>query len=493
MGAIPLLFVTTIYISVFAYIIASTQIDTLREDWNTKRCTLMGMMLASYIPDPTVNSSQFSSENFQFCLHELVDSSISLLMVPIMGVLSAQVTAANTTNSSINNLRNSAATDLANPFNNLMNIAWKRFGYIMSQMLRVMYKINSSFQRIFGITVASLFAGLSTFKAINNAYNLLIKVCIIVLIIIISMLFLIFFAIAPILATVIIPVIVAISATEYSNQMGGVSTGSFANCVEPGTLVKCKRGWVPVEEIRVGDELANGRVTGILQGEGGPCVLIHSIKISSTHIVYDIWKKAWVFAKDHSDAIGCTYPPKQVYSLTTSSRRWQIKSVQEEKEVLLRDWTHLPNDAGADFLAEDLVHKFLGGHTPLITSIGLGLFGPKSMVWKEGTGQVTLDSINIGDRIKDGDAMTKVTATYISDQLGNASGPNASAWIYINGAWSHPIMHNESEDLYRMNIITESGSFTLNAEKVRDLSEVGPNDLQEVEDFLLSLLNSRNE
>jgi len=499
MGALPLLFVTGIYISVFAYIIANTQIDTLREDWNTQRCSIMGMMLASYIPDPkdpSTTPSQFSSDNFQFCLQEMVDSSMSLVMVPIMGILSAQVTAANTTNSSINNLRNSAASDVTSPFNNLMNIAWKRFGYILAQMLRIMYNLNSGFQRVFGITIASLFAGLSTFKAVHNAYNLLIKVCIIVLVIIISLLFLIFFAISPILATVIIPVVVAISATEYSNQMGGVSSGSFSNCVEPGTLVKCKGGWVPVEDIRVGGELVQGRVTGILQGEGGPCVLLHSIKVSSTHIVYDIWKKTWVFAKDHSDAVGCTYPPKQVYSLTTSSRTWVIKSPQEEKELLLRDWTHLPSDAGADFLVEDLAHTLLhkkNVRPTLITSIGLGLVGPKSVVWKEGVGPVAIDTIRIGDILRDGDTVTRVTATYVSNELGNASGPNASAWIHVNGGWIHPVMHNESAELFRMNLITESGSYTMNAEKVRDLVEVGPEDLQEVEDFLLSLLNSRNE
>jgi hypothetical protein len=113
-------------------------------------------------------------------------------MSPVMGVFATHITAAKSTQQSVNNMRNSAASDIANPFNSLMNFAWKKFGHILAQIMRVMYKINSSFQRIFGITIATVFAGMSVFTSINNTIKLIIRVCIILLIIIIALLFLIF-------------------------------------------------------------------------------------------------------------------------------------------------------------------------------------------------------------------------------------------------------------------------------------------------------------
>jgi len=477
---VPMIFMTFLYISLFAYLIASTQIEGLREDWNTVRCQPMAMFFASYIPtDPNVNRSEFSSDNFQFCIQNLIDSSISLLMVPIMGMFTTQVSAAKTTQKSVNNLRNSAASDVGNPFNALINLAWQKFGYILAQIYRVMYKLNSSFQRIFGITLASVFAGLSAFKAINNSIKFIIKVSIILLIIIIALLFLIFIPLSPFIAVLLIPTIIAIGVTEYGGQVGGME-GSLNNCVEEGTLVKCKQGWKKVEDLRLGDELWEGKVEGILCGKGSASVSISSVTLSKMHIVFDASVDRWVFAKDHSDAVPCD-TPYRLYSLVTSERTWIVRG---KKELLLRDWTHAKEED--EEVIQRKVCSLLG--VPFVETRGLGLLGPESRVWKEGVGPVPLSSLRLGDRIHDGEGTTEVTSLYISTQLGNASGPNDAIWTLDSTGWTQLPVEKSWNQVPLMHCGTESGKLLVNGYIRRDFNEVDKGQFHELEEFLLSLL-----
>jgi len=488
---LPLIFATSLYILAFIYLIAASQVEGLREDWNSVRCQPMAMLLASYIPtDPAVNRSKFSSDNFQFCLQELVDSSIALVMIPIMGVFSTHLSTAKTTQQSINTMRDSASSGIANPFNSMMVFAWKKFSYIMAQVLRVFYKVNSSFQRIFGITISSVFAGFSLFKSINNTIYFFIKVAIILLIVIISLLFLIFIPIAPIIGILIIPTIIAIGATDYGGQVGGMQ-GSF-NCVEPGTLVKGQGGWKPVESINLGESLAEGTVEGILYGKGGPAVKIHSVVISAMHIVMDEHTGRWVFAKDHTDAEE-TISPSRVYSLVTSTRTWTVRSPSDDKELLLRDWTHstMRDDEAIYKKTAELVERSVGVGQGLSSGKrrgpGMGLIGPDSLVWKEGLGITTVSRLEVGDKIYDIDGTTEVTSIYRSTEQGNSRGPNDFVWRLASGGWEQ-IETLKGPRVPLMHIGTESGRCVIDYQIIRDFNEVDKEHYSELEDFLLSLL-----
>jgi len=447
----------------------------------------MAMMFASYIPtDPNVDRSKFSHENFQFCIQELVDASIAMVMMPIMGIFTTHISAAKSTQQSANNLRNSAASDVASPFNSLMNFAWKRFGYILAQIMRVMYKLNSSFQRIFGITLASVFAGISVFKSINNTFKLILKVCIILLSIIIALLFLIFIPIAPFIAILLIPTIIFISQMQGADSVGGMQ-GALNNCVQKGTKVKCKDGWKAVEDIRLGEMLHEGTVQGILCGKGSASVSITSVHISAMHIVLSPSSR-WIFAKDHPYAVPCE-TPDVVYSLVTSSGTWIVSSPATDTELVLRDWTHAD---GNDELIQRKVCSLL--QTPFTGIKGLGLAGPESEVLCEGVPyisplrSVALHSLRLGDKVWDGATFSEVTSIYISSDLGNASGPNSSAWTRVSSGWVQSPVAAVGKQVPQMHCGTASGTIVLNGAVVRDFNEIDKEHFHELEEFLLSLL-----
>jgi hypothetical protein len=481
---LPLIFVTFIYLSLFIYFIAATQVEALREDWNSVRCQPMAMMFASYIPtDPNVDRSKFSHDNFQFCIQELIDASIGMVMVPIMGIFSTQLSAAKSTQQSANTMRTSAASGIAKPFNALINFAWKRFGYILAQIMRVMYKMNSSFQRIFGITLASVFAGISVFKSINNTIKLILKVCIILLSIIIALLFLIFIPIAPFIAIFLIPTIIFISQMQGADKVGGMQ-GALNNCVKKGTKVKCGDGWKSVEDICIGERLWEGTVKGILYGKGSASVSIHSVHISELHIVLSPSSR-WIFAKDHPDAIPCE-TPDVVYSLVTSSGTWTVKV--DEAELFLRDWTHAD---GNDELIQRKVCSLL--QTPFAGIKGMGLLGPETSVLcapsnSSPARSIRLESLRLGDKIWDGEEFTEVTSIYRSSELGNTSGPNSSAWSRGASGWVQSPVSASGKQVPQIHCATKSGRLVADGMLIRDFNEIDKEHFHELEEFLLSLL-----
>jgi hypothetical protein len=324
-----------------------------------------------------------------------------------------------------------------------------------------------------------MFAGFSIFKMINNMIGFIIKVCIIILIIIIALLILIFIPLSPFISIIIIPAIVAIGTTVYATQSTGMEK-SFHNCVKEGTLVKTNHGWKKVEDLRIGDDLWEGKVEGILYGKSSACVSIYSVTISNMHIVFDSSVERWVFAKDHVDAVPCETPPL-VYSLVTSERTW---SVMGKKELLLRDWTHSRD--GDEEIIQRKVCSLLG--VPYTKPRGLGLFGPESRVWKQGSGPVPLSSLCVGDLVNDGEGVTEVTSIYRSTELGNASGPNDAIWTWDASGWSQLPVVKSWVQVPLMHCGTQSGKILVNGFIRRDFNEVEKEHFDELEDFLLSLL-----
>jgi hypothetical protein len=440
------------------------------------------MLFASYIPtDPSINRAQFSSDNFNFCIQSLIDSSIQTEMSPVMGLFQNQISVAETTQQSINTVRYSAASDITNPFNGMMVFAWNKFNLILEQVLRVVFKVNTAFQRIGAIIISSLFAAISLYTGIDNLINFIFVVIIIILTIIIAMIIVLFFILAPIMAAIIIPVLAVIGGTVYASQAGGMEKGlSPTNCVKSGTLVKGKDGWKKVDDIQLGDSLWDGTVEGILFGKGSPSVFIHSVQISNLHIVFDSSVDRWVFAKDHTDAIPCE-TPLRVYSLLMSNRIW---TVYGDKEVLLRDWSHAKE--GDEEIIQRKVCSLLG--SPYIDTRGLGLVGPHSVVWKAGYGPCQISLLKVGDRIKDDTGLTEVISIYHSTEVGNSSGPNDSVWTLESAGWRQHSVVKKGEQVRLMHCGTASGKFLMNGRIIRDFNEIDHGQVHTLEEFLLSLL-----
>ena len=529
--ALPLLAVTLVFIGIFAYSYATMQLEEIRANWDARRCDPLVMAMAHMVPDkndPSIDPSDFSSENFSFCIGRIIDSSISIFLQPVMALFAQQMEATKPINNSMNYLRTMASSLMA-PLLAVFDKLWEKFSLILYQAGRIFFKLFSAMDRIFGIATASVFAGMSMYKAIQNSIGYVIQVIIAILAILCVLVVFLFFVMWPVIP-IILTMIGILSSTVYAANVSGMRD-SF--CVGPNTLVKCADGWKKVSEIECGQALAvgqalagEGEVEGVLKvkcGSDTQCVSIRGVIISKTHLV--LCDGEWIPAEKHYEALPLDVftNPDFLYCLNTTTRIWEVKGGEGEEAnaepFIIRDWEELPEShEEIDFAWETLIYKLLNGKDsdikPLRQAAGRGLFGKGTYVWKalkackDNLGiQIPIDKVCIGDIICDGKALTRVIGIYkdTSSDIPQ-SGPNESVWYYmpVKKQWNHPAIPRKTKEFSQREgyqLVTESGSFMVgyplepNSMKhgrmlVRDFTEVGAARIHETYPFTQSVLNN---
>ena len=511
--ALPLLAVTLVFIGIFAYSYATIQLEEIRANWDARRCDPLVMAMAHMVPDkndPTIDPSDFSSDNFSFCIGRIIDSSISIFLQPVMALFSQQMEATKPINNSMNYLRNMASSLMA-PLLSIFGNLWDKFSVILYQAGRIFFKLFSAMDRVFGIATASVFAGMSMYKAIQNSIGFVIQVIIAILAILCVLVVFLYFVMWPVIP-IILTMIGILSTTVYAANISGMGE-SF--CVGPNTLVKCGDGWKKVSEIESGDVLGDkiSVVEGVLKVECDPsaeCVSIRGVIISKTHLV--LCDGEWLPAEKHYEALplGAAGMPDFLYCLNTTSRTWDVKSGEGEDAFIIRDWEELPGEhEEVDFAWETLIYKLLNGKDaevkPLRQAAGRGLFGKGTYVYKDTLGtKIPIHQVRIGDMIGDEKGLTRVIGIYkdTSSDIPQ-SGPNESVWYYmpIKKQWNHPAVSRKSREGEGYQLVTESGTFMVgyplqpNSVKhgrmlVRDFTEVGAARIHETYPFTQSVLNN---
>lgn len=499
--AVPLLAVTLVFISIFAYSYASLELEEIKANWNERRCEPLILVTAALIQiDPNRDKTEVAVENFEFCIGRIIDSSISIFLSPMLKLFSSQVDATKPITDSMKYLRGMAAS-LMKPLMDIFARLWDKFMLVVYESARIFFKLYSAMDRIFGIATASVFAGMSMYKAIQNAMGFVMQVIIAILIILCVLVIFLFFIMWPVIP-LILTMIGILSTTVYAANVSGMS-GNF--CVAPSTLVKTMNGIKRVSEIMPGDLLEDGVVEGVLKVENSsPCIKLDGIIISKSHLVFH--NNSWIFAGEHPLAVPVNTKdiPPILYCLNTSTRVWTVMGVHSE--VILRDWEELPDLDEVSFAWESLIYKMLNGKeiAPLrALGLGRGLLGKDTLINVKGKGDVPIHNVLIGDYVKDKNGYTRVIGVYHDNsEIVPRSGPNESAWQQTNGIWTHPRsngsfdagLQDTTDGLSAksgFHLVTESGTFFTQGVLTRDFTEVGANRIQETYPFTASFLNGR--
>lgn len=469
----PLLAVTIGFISVFIYLYANLQLADIRANWNIRRCEPLVMIMAQMIPtDRNINKSEFASENFSFCINRFIDQSMSIFLAPMMSIFSEQLSSADLIGNSMNYLKGAAAS-LMKPFSDLFGFLWKKLSFVIYEAARIFMKINSSFKRIFGIAVSSLFAGISAYRGIQNAIKFVLQVCVTILTILVVLVVFLFFVMIPVIP-LILTMIGILSTTIYAGNVSGMGP-SF--CVAPGTMVATKDGWRAVETLLPGDALDYGTIEGILVADGkGAYVSISGTILSGNHLVFN---NGWIPANEHPLAQAVKEGPAVVYCLNTSKNTWRVKC--EDGSLLLRDWEELPAECSVAW--ESYVYDVLNGgiRKPVPVIEGRGLLGANTFVYSKNRGPIRIYEVDIGDYVKDSISFTKVIGIYRdTSELQPGSGPNPAVWSWSShqNIWTHPYSTLPANSTTGYHIVTESGMFFIGIfDKtpmlIRDFTEVG--------------------
>ena len=480
--AVPLLATTLAFISIFAYSYAQLELNEIKAHWNERRCEPLVMVMAALVQvDPNKDPTAMAIENFEFCIGNIIDSSIAIFLAPMLELFSFQLDATKPINDSMNYLRGMAGS-LLKPLNDLFNTLWAKLMVVVYQSARIFFQLYSSMDRIFAIATATVFAGMSMYKGIQNAMGFVMQVIIAILIILSVLVVFLFFVMWPVIP-LILTMIGILSTTVYAANVSGMS-GSF--CVAPWTMVKVKGGYKRVNELVPGEDLDNGVIEGILAVEGGSCVRIDGIVISKTHLIKH--DDQWIMAGEHPAAEPADYVGL-LYCLNTSTRVWSVRGT--DADHVLRDWEELPDSKESDLAWEALIYSLLNKdtHKTLRSAPGRGLFGADTVIY-------TLDSekpiskVAIGDYVRDKAGYTRVIGVYKdTSELVPRSGPSPAVWSY-SGRWIHPHVQDCLPKVKAgYQLVTESGTFIVESNKlVRDFTEVGANRIHETYTFTADFL-----
>jgi hypothetical protein len=492
--AVPLLATTLAFISIFAYSYAQLELEEIKANWNKRRCEPLVMVMAALVQiDPKKDPTAMAIENFEFCIGKIIDSSIAIFLAPMLQLFTFQMDATKPITDSMNYLR-AMAGSLLKPLNDLFNTLWAKLMVVVYQSARIFFQLYSSMDRVFGIATASVFAGMSMYKGIQNAMGFVIQVIIAILIILCVLVVFLFFVMWPVIP-LILTMIGILSTTVYAANVSGMS-GSF--CVAPWTMVKTKMGYKRVSELVPGEELDDGVIEGILKVEGGAdaCVRIDGIIISKTHLIK--YEGKWIMAGEHPAAETISnIHVGLLYCLNTSTRQWTVKGTDTDHN--LRDWEELPDSKESDAAWEEFIYSLLNKGSIKHSAPGRGLFGEATIIY-------TLDSekpiskVVIGDYIRDKVGYTRVIGIYKDTELVPRSGPNKAVWAlhpqarecraYSKG-WTHLKVEEclpMTKNAYQL--VTDSGTFIIQSNiLVRDFTEVGADRIHETYSFTQSRIN----
>ena len=145
----------------------------------------------------------------QFCLKEVSQNVMKIVMAPFTAVLGKQAGVTNVFMQVLNSIK-TAIKRMYDEFLSFMDTFFKKFNAIANQIGIVTQKLKMAFQRLNAALLSVVFSGLSIVKGINNTVKFVVKVVLIILAIMVALIILLFFVLFPFIPLIITPVILAI-------------------------------------------------------------------------------------------------------------------------------------------------------------------------------------------------------------------------------------------------------------------------------------------
>ena len=331
------------------YTIARIEKDKIFSEWEARRCNPAIMTVASYFkpPDDPRTATQFSQDNFKFCMKQGVDSAMAIAMAPFMAVFGKQINASTMMGDSINAIRGLIAT-IFEAFMKYINDFFKKFVFIGDQIKRIALHFKMAFNRLSTILLSLLFTGLSLVQGILNGIDMFLKIVVILLGILVALLIVLFFILFPFIGP-IIALITSLMVVVTADTASTLSSYREAFCFASGTQIIMSDGTTKsIEKIQIGDQLATGKVKAIMTMSGAktPLYRLDGILVSGSHLVN--YNNNWHSVTEDPRAKQTSTVHQRLYCLNTESSTIPIKGLYGQ--ILFKDWEELaPEDNAGQY------------------------------------------------------------------------------------------------------------------------------------------------
>jgi len=350
---------------IFAILLGSSSRDEVMQHWGKRRCDI-DVLLASAIfkpDDDTRTSSAFASDNFNFCVGELVTKQLTTLYAPLFGSLQAQMGSADVFSEIMGTLREQMK-NIFTPFTGLMGSNWVKFKQIGSLFSRIFQQIYMAMKKASGIAVAAMYVGISLLIGMLNAIDFTLNVIIIILYIIFALAILYY---APVIPAIFFIILATVGIElAFPGRLGGKGF-----CFAPDTPIVMNDSTVkPINTVKKGDILKDGGVVEtvqIVKDSEEDMYLLDGILVTGTHRVWYEEKQEFINVSEHPEATLTDKKLVELWDLSTTTNKIPVKGLS--RTITFSDWEDLPQHWC--FVPETPIVVYSGEVKP-ISSIGLG-------------------------------------------------------------------------------------------------------------------------
>lgn len=480
----------------FAMLVASADIEEIKKDWAKRRCEIPIIIAGNlFKPDNDPKSSmEFSADNFQFCVKNIVNDVLKAAFAPLMAVAGQQINATSMMSGPLNSIR-SMIKEAMKSFSEVFLTQYKQFTAVSILVTKIWHHIKFAMGRIGAIVTAIVYFGLSASMLVQNTMQLIINIIMVFIGILSAMILLIWFGIIPFIGIIITMITLLASA---DSQTGGWITGGRLNagpfCIDPLADIIMADGSVkPLNKVNIGDSIASKTnepniVTGILSVESinQKIVSIYDVKMSETHSIF--YNGKWMRACEHPEAKYLDERLNELICLNTSSHSAVMKG---SNNIIVGDWDEASDEEDQKKWVK-WASKILNNKE--ISELGLPSTPPlcsnSVKVCTEDKSWVYIDKIVIGDKVRYKDGYTKVIGIYTGTITNNSLSSewlSDGVWIYNGSEWKpnkDGLISNESENvIYGRFLLTESETLYIKINDdihlVRDFTEVGASRINE--------------
>jgi hypothetical protein len=350
---------------IFAILLGSSSRDEVMQHWGKRRCDI-DVLLASAMfkpDDDTRTSSAFASDNFNFCVGELVTKQLTTLYAPLFGSLQAQMGSADVFSEIMGTLREQMK-NIFTPFTGLMGSNWVKFKQIGSLFSRIFQQLYMAMKKAAGIAVAAMYVGISLLIGMLNAIDFTLNVIIIILYIIFALAILYY---APVIPAIFFIILATVGIElAFPGRLGGKGF-----CFAPDTPIVMSDSTVkPINTIKKGDILKDGGVVEtvqIVKDSQEDLYLLDGILVTGTHRVWYEEKQEFINVSEHPEATLTDKKLVELWDLSTTTNKIPVKGLS--RTITFSDWEDLPQHWC--FVPETPIVVYSGEVKP-ISSIGLG-------------------------------------------------------------------------------------------------------------------------
>jgi hypothetical protein len=449
---------------------------------------------------------EFAIDNFNQTIRGAIGRVVMIFLAPVLKIFEVLMGSITQSADGVLKMRG-VFSNMFKKFESVTEIFQRRYANTAHALRRTWVKLQESLKKTFSVATASLYAGLSVFKTIENSFRLMTIIAIVILGILLGFVVWFFFILWPILPLIIMA-IVWISKTPYAADVMGMQD-SF--CFGPDTQVITPTGPKSIATIRIGDNIGTAElpthVTGVMEFdvEDRPLMNLYGVLVSGTHIVWN--EEAPCHVYDHPDARHDGAYSGKLYCLITENHAIPVESTGGP--LCFADWEEISTptellrwhrevfetlNPGADYIEptpEQLQSEaVVSGRTTLATPLG----------------PVEIRNIRPGDRVFDADGNPTVVEGIVrvgvsevarAAQIDKNAYVSMGAWVQQGGAWVTPqkdlVVPPDGETWY--SLFTAAGSFRIacgewSAVGIRDFSDVGSDTIQKTYDWVLESLMS---